>query len=61
MLQFVFNLIQSLVVMFHEDFGYPKFLATLLLIYMISLLILFGNFYMKNLASKKKEDQKKKE
>jgi len=45
MLQFTFNAIQGIYVTYY-DTPYPKKYAMLLIVYMISLLILFGNFYI---------------
>jgi len=49
MLQFVLNMGQALYVMTVPT-AYPKALAYLLFGYMISLLVLFGNFYLKSVA-----------
>jgi len=59
MLQFVLNLVQAL---YHllTNAPYPKFLAQTLLIYMITLLVLFYNFYQKNLAQQRADRVKQK-
>jgi len=49
MFQFLLNMGQALYVMFFHT-AYPRALAYVLFFYMISLLILFGNFYIKSNA-----------
>lgn len=51
-LQFVLNLFQALYCVSYSK--YPKFLSNILLVYMMSLLVLFGHFYyLKHIASSK--------
>jgi len=45
MLQFAFNCVQAFYVLYYPT-PYPKWLAIVLLVYMITLLGLFGNFYL---------------
>lgn len=58
MLQFVFNCIQSAYVLYYPT-PYPKFLAVVLLVYMISLLFLFGNFYVKSNSARGRAERAK--
>jgi len=52
MLQFVFNFFQAMYCMGYSE--YPKFISKLLLVYMMSLLALFGHFYYsKHIVPKK--------
>jgi len=58
MFQFFLNLIQAA---YCWQFSpYPKFMSKLLLVYMISLLCLFGNFYIQKHLSKPKKPKAKK-
>jgi len=62
MLQFALNFVQGAYVTYY-DTPYPKLWAQVLMVYMVSLLILFGNFYIKNKNSSRRtaeEDIKKK-
>jgi len=54
MFQFVLNIIQALYNMFLPS-KYPKFLAYILFFYMITLLILFLNFFFKSKQDKRKK------
>jgi len=47
MFQFLLNCIQATYVLYYPT-SYPKHLAVVLLVYMISLLVLFGNFYVQS-------------
>jgi len=61
MLQFVFNCMQGLYVNIYST-PYPKHWGIILILYMITLLILFGNFYVKGTrkaAVAREEKQKK--
>jgi len=58
MFQFLLNCIQAGYVLYYPT-PYPKYLAIVLLVYMISLLFLFGNFYIKA-QRKAREDRKQK-
>jgi len=49
MVQFLLNMVQALYVIFFHT-NYPRALAYVLFTYMISLLVLFGNFYVKSNA-----------
>jgi len=60
MTQFGFNMLQALYDMFYPTAVYPKFLAQILFFYMITLLILFGNFYTKNKNRAREERGKEK-
>uniref|UniRef100_A0A7S0WT84 Very-long-chain 3-oxoacyl-CoA synthase n=1 Tax=Pyramimonas obovata TaxID=1411642 RepID=A0A7S0WT84_9CHLO len=60
MFQFFMNLIQAVYCLNFSP--YPKFLSQLLVVYMVTLLMLFGNFYyMKHCASKKQKLASKKQ
>jgi len=48
MLQFVLNMVQASCVIYLPPYGYPRPMAALLIAYMISLLVLFGNFYIQS-------------
>jgi len=47
MLQFLFNCVQAFYVLYYPT-PYPKWLAIVLLVYMVTLLALFGNFYIQS-------------
>jgi len=62
MVQFALNMVQSAYVVYY-DTPYPKFWAMVLMGYMVTLLVLFGNFYVQNarrLASDRIEIKQKK-
>jgi len=59
MLQFLLNCIQAVYVLYFPT-PYPRHLAYVLLAYMISLLILFGNFYIQSQKRLKSERAKQK-
>ena len=59
MLQFVSMMIQSGYILYIRS-PYPRFLSSLLFFYMITLLALFGNFYMKKHGGKKRSSPRKK-
>lgn len=57
-LQFVCNLCQAIFCATYSN--YPKFLSNILLVYMLSLLVLFGHFYyLKHVASTKLKQKQK--
>lgn len=58
MFQFVCNLLQAMYCVSYST--YPKFLSKILLLYMVSLLVLFGHFYYSKhvIAAKRKRKQK---
>jgi len=58
MLQFLLNAAQSVYVLYY-DTAYPKFWAKVLLSFMVTLLILFGNFYVKSNSRPAARPQKK--
>ena len=59
MLQFVSMMIQSGYILYIGS-PYPRFLSSLLFFYMITLLALFGNFYLKKHGGKKRSSPRKK-
>jgi len=60
MVQFAFNCVQAFYVLYYPT-PYPKWLAIVLLVYMITLLGLFGNFFVKSNSRSPKEGRKKQE
>lgn len=54
MFQFLLNSIQAIYVLYYPT-PYPKWLAVVLLVYMITLLALFGNFYIKSIKNPRKQ------
>jgi len=59
MLQFALNFVQGFYVTYY-DTPYPKLWAEILMAYMVTLLILFGNFYVKGTRRAREEAKKKK-
>ena len=58
MTQFLSMLVQGIYCTMHSD--YPKWLSQLIVVYMITLLILFGNFFAKKYLSGGSKKQKQK-
>ena len=58
MTQFMTMLAQGMYTYYYSD--YPKWLSQLIVVYMVTLLVLFGNFFMKKYLSggNKKKKQK---
>jgi len=60
MLQFFLNFLQACYLVFVADSNFPTWLGWVLFYYMISLLMLFYNFYRKNFLNKPKSEHQKK-
>ena len=58
MLQFISMLVQGIYCTMHSD--YPKWLSQLIVVYMVTLLILFGNFFAKKYLAGGRSGKKKK-
>jgi hypothetical protein len=59
MLQFLSNLIQATLNIINPTPGFPQFLSQMLFVYMISLLALFGNFFINDRKREKVPSDKK--
>ena len=55
MFQFLVNLIHGLYDSIVDIPGYPKWSAQLIVVYMVTLLFLFGNFYVKNMSARRSQ------
>ena len=58
--QFMFMLCQAVYVYFYTPEGYPRLCATILFFYMLTMIALFGNFYIKQYIGAKNATKSKK-